>query len=96
MSTVQPSGGLGHPADMPDVPLVCCDVCRDGAVRRLDAAVKLIDLARTEGNAVLCALPADAPLFSVVDLVSALGHLRQASVLIDSVAESLNTEAASR
>lgn len=37
-----------------------------------------------------------APLFSVVDLVTGLGHLRQASVLIDRVAESLDAEAVSR
>jgi hypothetical protein len=53
---------------------------------RLDTAVNLIDLARNDLNVVLRAMSDDAPLFAVVDLVTALGHLRQAALLADKVA----------
>ena len=62
----------------------------------LDGAVNLIDLARSDGDKVLRALPKTAPLFSVVDLVTALGHLRQAAVLLDGVADALESEAVQR
>lgn len=62
-----------------------------GIAHRLDAAVNMIDLARSDGNAALRELPQTAPLFSVVDLVTALGHLRQAAILFDGVADSLES-----
>jgi hypothetical protein len=46
---------------------------------------------RHDLNAVLQELPDDAPLFAVVDLVTALGHLRQAAVGIDKAADALDT-----
>lgn len=55
----------------------------------LDNAVNLIDVARADGNKVLQGLPQDAPLFVSVDLVTALGHLRQAALLIDGAADTL-------
>lgn len=55
----------------------------------LDAAVNMIDLARNDGNKVLQALPRDVGLFQIVDLVTALGHLRQAAVLFDRCADAL-------
>lgn len=58
---------------------------------RLDTAVNLVDLARSDGNKVLRELPSTAPLFSVVDLVTALCHLRQAALLLDGVADSLES-----
>lgn len=62
----------------------------------LDSAVNLVDLARADGNKVLRALPRDTGLFQVVDLVSALGHLRQAAVLIDRCADALESGAVQR
>lgn len=58
----------------------------------LHDAVNLIDLARDDCNEVLRAMP-NASLFTVVDLVTALGYLRQASVLTDKVADVLGTAA---
>ncbi|WP_349319146.1 hypothetical protein [Mycolicibacterium canariasense] len=55
----------------------------------LDNAVNLIDVARADGNKVLRGLPRTAPLFVAVDLVTALGHLRQAALLIDGAADTL-------
>lgn len=60
----------------------------------LDSAVNLTDLARTDLNAVLRTLPDDVPLFAVVDLVAALGHLRLAAIMIDRAADALNAEVA--
>lgn len=62
----------------------------------LDRIANLIELARGDSNAILQVLPTDAPLFAVVDLVTALGHLRQAAVLVDRTAEQLGTQAARR
>lgn len=67
-----------------------------GIALRLDAAVNLIDLARNDGNAVLRELPHTAPLFAVVDLVTALGHLKQASILLDGVADTLDSSVVKR
>ncbi|WP_460358980.1 hypothetical protein [Mycobacterium sp. ZZG] len=64
--------------------------------QRLDAAVNLVDLARNDGNAVLQALPKTAPLFSVVDLVTAMGHLRKAALLLDGVADTLEAAGGGR
>lgn len=55
----------------------------------LDGAVNLIDIARNNGNKVLRDLPRDTGLFQVVDLVTALCHLKQAAVLIDRCADAL-------
>lgn len=65
---------------------------------RLDTAANLIELARGDANTALRAVPADAPLFAVVDLVAALGHLRQAARLIDraGVAIDRSSEAVTR
>jgi len=80
---------------------VVCHTCAAGQKSRpptnvahqLDKAVNLIDLARNDGNAALRELPPAAPLFSVVDLVTALGHLRQAALLLDGVADTLEAAA---
>lgn len=56
----------------------------------LDSVSNLIDLARHDANQVLRDLPRQAPLFGVVDLVAALGHLRQAAVLVDRCADALD------
>lgn len=64
--------------------------------RRLDAAVNLVDLARNDGNKILRELPRTAPLFAAVDLVCALGHLRQAALLLDGVADTLESVGGAR
>lgn len=63
---------------------------------RLDTAVNLVDLARNDGNKILRELPRTAPLFSIVDLVTALGHLRQAAILLDGVADTLESVGGAR
>jgi hypothetical protein len=60
---------------------------------QLDSSVNMVDLARTDINRVLQTLPADTPLFSCVDLVTAVGYLKQAAILIDRVADQLEVEA---
>ncbi|QFS89500.1 hypothetical protein FIV07_02015 [Mycobacterium sp. THAF192] len=60
----------------------------------LDTISNLIDLARADGNRVLRELPRTAPLFGIVDLVTALGHLRQAAVLIDKAADTFDATGA--
>lgn len=57
--------------------------------QRLDVAVNRIDLIRVDINTLLRELPTNAPLFGVVDIVAALGHLRQAAVLVDKAADQL-------
>lgn len=64
------------------------------AAQRLDVAVNRVDLLRADVNEVLRELPTDAPLMAVVDLVTALGHLRQAAVLIDKATDALEADAA--
>lgn len=64
------------------------------AAQQLDVAVNRIDLVRADGNEILRGLPADAPLFAVADLVSALCHLRQAAVLLDRANDVLEADAA--
>ncbi|WP_082702952.1 hypothetical protein [Mycobacterium sp. IS-1496] len=59
------------------------------ARRILENAVNRVDLVRADLNTVLRELSPDVPLFAVVDLVTALGHLRQAAVLVDGVADAL-------
>lgn len=64
--------------------------------QQFDVLVNRIDLVRHDGNEILRQLPASAPLFAVVDLVTALGHLRQAAVLIDRVADALDIAVATK
>ena len=45
--------------------------------QKIDVLVNRVDIVRSDGNEILRALPAGAPLFAVADLVSALCHLRQ-------------------
>lgn len=83
---------MPEPTDTSPVP-------RRGATEtslQLDQAVNMIDLARADANKVLRELPTTAPLFGCVDLVVAIGHLKQASVLLDHVADLLDAEAVQR
>jgi hypothetical protein len=52
--------------------------------------VKVIDQARHDLNGVLAALPAGAPMFACVAIVTALDHLCQAAVTIDQAADQLD------
>ncbi|MBP2455192.1 hypothetical protein [Mycolicibacterium lutetiense] len=58
------------------------------AALALDTAVNVVDLVRHDLNATLREA-STMPLFAVSDLVAALGHLRQAAVLIDRCADQL-------
>lgn len=62
--------------------------------QKIDTLVNRVDIIRSDGNEILRALPADAPLFAVADLVSALCHLRQAAVLLDRANDVLEADAA--
>lgn len=61
--------------------------------QRLDVAVNRVDLLRHDINGVVQDLPTDAPLFAVADVVTALGHLRQAAVLLDRANDVLEADA---
>lgn len=58
----------------------------------LDQAVNLIDLVRSDINGVIRALPGDAPMFAIVDIVNALWNLRNAAVLLDRAADVLEAD----
>lgn len=64
--------------------------------QRLDEIMKGIDRLRYLGNDVLRGLPTDAPLFAVADLVTALGHLRQAAVSFDRAIDQFISEEMAR
>lgn len=75
----------GHPpVPQTDIALVC------------DQSVNMVDVVRHDLNALLQTLPRTAPLFACLDVVTALGHLRQAAVLIDRAADVLEIEAVTR
>ena len=65
----------------------------ESPAQRLDVAVNRVDLLRHDINAVIQDLPTDAPLFAVADVVTALGHLRQAAVLLDRANDVLEADA---
>ncbi|MHA7661857.1 hypothetical protein [Mycolicibacterium sp. HS_4_1] len=69
-----------------------CDFCRryTPTTTLLDTAVKVANQARQDVSDAIAALPTDAPLWSRVDLVAALGYLRLASVKITKAAERIN------
>ncbi|AHC27825.1 hypothetical protein TS71_20740 [Mycolicibacterium neoaurum] len=64
------------------------------AAQRLDIAVNRIDLLRHDLNEELRGLPAATPLFAIVDIVTALGHLRQAAVALDKATDTLEADTA--
>lgn len=82
------------PTDRTDV----CNFCRtyvppESLAQRLDVAVNRVDLLRHDINGVVQQLPTDAPLLTVADVVTALGHLRQASALLDKASDELEADA---
>lgn len=83
------------------VPTTDTDVCAfcatyvppESPAQRLDVAVNRVDMIRADLNGVVQDLPTDAPLFAVADVVTALGHLRQAAVLLDRANDVLEADA---
>ncbi|WP_241472135.1 hypothetical protein [Mycolicibacterium neoaurum] len=75
---------VGSPVPNTDIALVC------------DQSVNMVDVVRHDLNELLQTLPRTAPLFACLDLVTALGHLRQAAVLIDRAADALEIEGVRR
>ncbi len=63
------------------------------AAQRLDVAVNRIDLLRHDLNEILREVPDTAPLFAVSDVVTALGHLRQAAVTLDRATDAMEADA---
>lgn len=61
--------------------------------QQLDVAVNKVDLLRHDVNEILRELPANAPLMAVVDVVTALGHLRRAAVALDRATDALEADA---
>lgn len=62
--------------------------------QRLDVAVNRIDLLRHDLNVELRGLPTTVPLMAVVDLVTALGHLKAAAVALDKCTDQIEAAAA--
>ncbi|WP_133062579.1 hypothetical protein [Mycolicibacterium peregrinum] len=58
-----------------------------------DQAVNMVDLVRNDLNKVFPTIAESAPLFAVVDVLTALGHLRQAAVAIDKAADAIESGA---
>ena len=75
---------VGSPAPNTDIALVC------------DQSVNMVDVVRHDLNELLQTLPRTATLFACLDLVTALGHLRQAAVLVDRAADALEIEGVRR
>lgn len=87
------------PVDHGDVCTFCATYTPPVTVaQHIDVLVKKVDLIRVDGNKVLRELPSSAPLWSVVDLVAALNHLRLAAVLLDRATDRIeaDTEAVQR
>jgi hypothetical protein len=77
-----------------DVCGFCADYTPPATIaERLDGTVNMVDLLRRDVNEILRDLPADAPLMSVVDVVTALGHLRRAAVALDRATDALEADA---
>ena len=62
----------------------------------VDTCVNMADLARGDISRVMPRLPASTSLWVHVDLVRAIGHLRQASVLLDKITDQLDIQAVTR
>ncbi|OKH65398.1 hypothetical protein EB73_21905 [Mycobacterium sp. SWH-M3] len=61
--------------------------------QRLDVAVNKVDILRHDLNALLNALPADAPLLGVAGLTIGICHLKRAAVMLDRAADQLEAAA---
>lgn len=79
------------------VPIDTGDICAfcqsytppETPCQQLDILGNKVQLVRHDGNEILQALPADAPLMAVVDIVTALGHLKRAAVALDKATDQL-------
>lgn len=81
------------PVDSGDTCQFCATYVPPATVaQQLDVAVNRIDLLRHDLNAVLGALPADAPLFACADLTTGICHLKRASVALDRAAAQLEAD----
>lgn len=60
--------------------------------QRLDVVVNRVDLLRHDLNELFQEIVATAPLFAVVDVLAALGHLRHAAVAIDKAADAIEAD----
>ena len=58
----------------------------------LDTTVNMADLARGDISRLMPRLPASTSLWVHVDLVRAIGHLRQASVLLDKITDKITDQ----
>lgn len=58
----------------------------------LDQAVNMITLVRNDLNKVFPTIAESAPLFAVVDILTALGHLRHAAAAIDKAADAIEAD----
>lgn len=62
----------------------------------IDTTVNMADLARGDISRLMPQLPAATSLWVHVDLVRAIGHLRQASVLLDKAADAIEAAGVAR
>lgn len=60
--------------------------------QRLSQSTECIDTVRRFVNEIVRDLPDDAPMFPIVDIVNALWNLRNASVLLDKAADTLEAD----
>lgn len=82
------------PVDSGDICNFCSNYTPPQTVpQKIDVAVNKTDLLRHDLNEILRVLPADAPLMGVVDLVTALGHLKRAAVALDRATDALEADA---
>ena len=75
-----------------------CTFCMNYAppstpAQQLDVAINRDDLLRTDLNAVLDRLPADAPLFACADLTTGICHLKRTSVALRRASDLLEADA---
>ncbi|MEX3652383.1 hypothetical protein ABFW14_19035 [Mycolicibacterium fortuitum] len=83
------------PVDSGDICAFCADYTVPETVpQQLAVLGNKVQLVRHDGNEVLQGLPADAPLMAVVDLVTALGHLKRAAVALDRANDTLEAASA--
>lgn len=61
--------------------------------QKIDVAVNKVDLLRHDVNHILREIPSDGPLMAVVDVVTALGHLKRAAVALDRATDALESDA---
>jgi len=96
-SYIPPGEHLHDPND----PRLTCDQCTAyrpviTGTELLESAVTNATMAIEDATDALQAMPSDAPLWSSVDLTTAIGHLRLAVVKINKAAERINEAVVTR